>query len=75
MPFSFAYEQSHPTPYDGYFAEPPAGRDAAWSRMQPYPDKGEPALEAAFVVGNAVVQALLDGWSQYRQELPRADGT
>jgi purine nucleoside permease len=57
------------------YTMPPAGRGAAWSRMQPYPDKGEPALEAAFVVGNAVLQALLDGWQQYRHELPRADGT
>jgi purine nucleoside permease len=57
------------------YTMPPAGRGAAWSRMQPFPDNGLPALEAAFVVGNAVVQGLLNGWQEYQHELPRADGT
>lgn len=55
------------------FTMPPEGQTAQWSHSQPYPDGGLPALEAAFVVGNAVVQALLDGWHQYRDELPTAE--
>jgi hypothetical protein len=49
---------------------PPAGRSAVWSKTQPYPDNGRPSIEAAFVVGNTVVQALLEGWDRYRIELP-----
>ncbi|MDH4127102.1 MAG: purine nucleoside permease [Gammaproteobacteria bacterium] len=55
------------------FTMPPQGRSAEWSHTQPYPDNGRPALEAAFRVGNAVVQALLADWEQYRNTLPRAD--
>jgi hypothetical protein len=44
-----------------------------WSKTQPFPDNGEPAIEAAFVVGNTVVQALLDDWEQYATHLPRAN--
>ncbi len=54
------------------FTMPPEGQSAVWSKTQPYPDGGLPSIEAAFIVGNAVVQALLDGWSEYRDELPRA---
>lgn len=52
------------------FTMPPEGQTAVWSKTQPYPDGGEPALEAAFVVGNTVVQELLRGWSKYESELP-----
>ena len=54
------------------FTMPPRGQTAQWSKTQPFPDNGEPAIEAAFIVGNTVVQALLDGWSAYRDALPRA---
>jgi len=54
------------------FTMPPEGKTAVWSKTQPFPDNGEPAIEAAFVVGNAVVQALLDGWEQYGANLPKA---
>lgn len=54
------------------FTMPPAGQSAVWSHTQPYPDGGLPSLETAFVVGNTVVQALLDGWPEYRDELPQA---
>ena len=40
------------------YTMPPPGKTADWSRSAPYPDKGLPALESAFVVGNVVVQAL-----------------
>jgi purine nucleoside permease len=55
------------------FTMPPAGKTAVWSKTQPFPDNGEPAIEAAFVVGNTVVQALLDDWEQYATHLPRAN--
>lgn len=54
------------------FTMPPEGQTAVWSKTQPYPDNGEPALEAAFVVGNTVVQALLEDWPRYRHEIPEA---
>ncbi|MGI9222104.1 MAG: purine nucleoside permease [Woeseiaceae bacterium] len=54
------------------FTMPPAGKTAVWSRDQPYPDGGKPSFEAAFVVGNTVVQALLDGWAEYQETIPQA---
>ena len=51
---------------------PPPGKTAVWSKTHPYPDRGHPALESAFLVGNTVVQALLAGWSQYENQLPSA---
>ena len=53
---------------------PPPGKTAQWSRTVPYPDGSLPALEAAFVVGNTVVQALLKGWAHYETETPRSAG-
>jgi purine nucleoside permease len=55
------------------FTMPPADQTASWSHEQPYPDGGQPAIEAAFTVGNVVVQALLDDWDKYRSNLPAAD--
>jgi purine nucleoside permease len=54
------------------FTMPPASQTAAWSHEQPYPDGGGPSFEAAFVVGNTVVQALLDNWAEYKEKLPQA---
>jgi purine nucleoside permease len=48
----------------------PPGKSTAWSMTAEYPDAGAPALEAAYQVGNIVVQALLDGWPRYRDTLP-----
>jgi len=53
---------------------PPKGKSAVWSRTAPYPDKGLPAKEAAFVVGNTVVQALLKAWPKYRDTIPALEG-
>ena len=39
------------------FTMQPPGKSAVWSKTTPYPDRGRPALESAFVVGNTVVQA------------------
>ena len=55
------------------FTRPPPGKTADWSKNLPYPDNGLPALEAAFVVGNTVVQALLENWAQYKNEIPAPD--
>ncbi len=55
------------------FTMPPDGQTAVWSHSQPFPDNGEPAIEAAFIIGNTVVQALVEGWAQYRDTIPRAE--
>jgi len=55
------------------FTMQPPGKSAVWSKTTPYPDRGRPALESAFVVGNTVVQALLADWSQYRDRLPEQE--
>jgi len=57
------------------FTMPPEGQTAQWSKSQPYPDRGLPAIESAFIVGNVVVQAILDGWDEYQSSLPGIDGT
>ena len=49
---------------------PPAGKTAAWSTTAPYPNNGEPALEAAFQLGNRVVQELISGWDDYQAAPP-----
>ena len=53
------------------YTRPPDGKTAVWSHEQPYADGGRPAFEAAFIVGNTVVQALLDGWAEYQQTIPQ----
>ena len=52
------------------FAMQPPGKTAIWSKTTPYPDRGRPALESAFLVGNTVVQALLANWPEYRDNIP-----
>jgi len=52
------------------FTMQPPGKSALWSKTTPYPDRGRPALESAFLVGNTVVQALLANWSLYANRLP-----
>lgn len=52
------------------FTMPPKGKTAAWSKTAPYPDNGFPALDSAFIVGNTVVQALIESWDQYRDAMP-----
>lgn len=55
------------------FTMQPPGKSAIWSKTTPYPDRGRPALESAFLVGNTVVQALLANWPEYRDRLPSAN--
>ncbi len=52
------------------FTMPPPGKSAAWSATAEYPDRGWSSLEAAFLVGNSVVQKLLEGWDDYADKLP-----
>ncbi len=52
------------------YSFPPPGKSAAWSTTAPYPDQGLPAYEAAFGLGNRVVQTLLEGWDTYRDTVP-----
>lgn len=52
------------------YSQAPPGKDTAWSTTAEYPEEGMPAGEAAFAVGNRVVQALLTGWYRYRDEPP-----
>jgi purine nucleoside permease len=52
------------------YSMPPPGKSAAWSTTAEYPEAGAPAIEAAYAVGNRVVQALLEGWVRYRDTPP-----
>jgi purine nucleoside permease len=52
------------------YSMPPPGKSAAWSATAEYPEQGVPALEAAYQVGNRVVQALIAGWPRYRDAIP-----
>lgn len=54
---------------------PPPGKTPAWSTTAPYPDNGLPALEAAYRVGSAVIDALIDGWDDYSGTLPGSIGS
>jgi purine nucleoside permease len=52
------------------YSMPPPGKTAAWSATAEYPDGGLPAFEAAYQVGNIVLQELIRGWPQYRDRIP-----
>jgi purine nucleoside permease len=52
------------------YTMPPKGQTTAWSTTAPYPENGRPALEAAYQVGNRVVQELITGWSKYQNTVP-----
>lgn len=56
------------------FTKPPPGKEAAWSTTAPYPDAGLPAKEAAFVVGNVVVQEILRNWDKFETSVPGSQG-
>ncbi len=53
-----------------YSMQPP-GKEAAWSTTAEYPEGGLPAIEAAYKVGNIVVQKLITDWATYRDQVPR----
>lgn len=44
---------------------PPAGKAAAWSATAEYPNRGRPALRAAFEVGRAAVKGLVENWDHF----------
>jgi len=52
------------------YSMPPPGKSAVWSTTAEYPEGGLPAFEAAYQVGNRVVQALIAGWPRYRDVIP-----
>ncbi|MEQ8514517.1 MAG: nucleoside hydrolase, partial [Chromatocurvus sp.] len=52
------------------FTLPPPGKPPAWSTTATYPDNGLPALEAAYRVGSAAIEALVAGWDEYASALP-----
>jgi purine nucleoside permease len=53
------------------YTMPPKGKTAAWSTTAPYPEEGLPAVEAAYQVGNRVVQELLKNWATYQNVIPQ----
>lgn len=52
------------------FTMPPPGRAASWSTTAPYPEEGRPALEAAWKVGSAALDALLADWDRFQTSPP-----
>jgi len=52
------------------YSMPPPGKDTSWSLTAEYPEDGLPAKEAAYQVGNIVVQKLIKEWPKYRDVLP-----
>ena len=55
------------------FTLPPKGHSAAWSTTAEYPNRGVPALRAAFDVGAAVVRQLVKDWSEVSKNTPAGD--
>ncbi|HEY5810254.1 MAG TPA: purine nucleoside permease [Povalibacter sp.] len=55
------------------YTMPPKGKTAAWSTTAPYPEQGLPAIEAAYQVGNRVVQELVGSWSKYETAIPQVE--
>ena len=52
------------------YTTPPADLPASASATLEYPNRGEPALEAAYQVGGAVVRELLADWEKWQQHTP-----
>ncbi|MDO6694516.1 purine nucleoside permease [Aliiglaciecola sp. 3_MG-2023] len=48
----------------------PADKLTSWSVTAPYPDGGYPAKNAAYIVGNTVIQEIVKNWSSYESALP-----
>lgn len=52
------------------FSVPPPGEEAVWSTTAPYPAQSIPAKDAAYKVGNKVMEALIAGWDTYEKSTP-----
>lgn len=52
------------------FTMAPEDKPTSWSVTAPYPDEGFPAKDAAYVVGNTVIQAIMNNWDVYENTLP-----
>ncbi len=48
----------------------PADKKTSWSITAPYPDGGYPAKDAAYVVGNTVIEKIIANWGEYENVLP-----
>lgn len=53
------------------FSTPPPGEEAVWSTTAEYPAQSLPAFEAAYKVGNTVIEALLADWSTFGETPPK----
>lgn len=53
------------------FSTPPPGEAAVWSTTADYPANSIPAKEAAYKVGNTVLEALLANWEMYGAAPPK----
>lgn len=54
------------------FTVAPTDKSATWSATAPYPDQGLPALKSAYYVGNTIVEKLVNNWSNYLHNIPKA---
>ena len=52
------------------YTTPPADMPASLSATLEYPNRGEPALDAAYRVGTVVVTELLNNWATFEHQLP-----
>jgi purine nucleoside permease len=52
------------------YTTPPKGKTVTWGATAHYPENGRCALEAAFQVGDRVVEELISGWSKYCDQIP-----
>ncbi|MBO1255737.1 purine nucleoside permease [Alteromonas sp. 5E99-2] len=52
------------------FTTAPRDKATSWSVTAPYPDGGFPAKDAAYVVGNTIVENIVKHWASYENTLP-----
>jgi purine nucleoside permease len=48
----------------------PDNKPTIWSVTAPYPDDGLPAKQSAYIVGNKIVQLIINNWEKYQEVLP-----
>lgn len=49
------------------YSMPPDDKEASWSTTAPYPDKGAPAQETAYILGNAVIKEIVGNWEAMKE--------
>ena len=50
------------------FSTPPKGEDVFWSLHAPYPSKGRPALEAAYLLSHTVAYEIVRNWGTFENK-------